>query len=68
MAKLVPTDRNNATEKLLSVALFLSVGKTRSVCKEFCVLEPQPCLESKILQFSMQIILPSNYSAFILLC
>jgi hypothetical protein len=35
-AKLTPTDRNNATdEKLLSVALFLSVGKTCSVCKDF---------------------------------
>jgi hypothetical protein len=37
-AKLTPTDRNNATdEKFLSVALFLSVGKTCSVCKDFWV-------------------------------
>jgi hypothetical protein len=42
-AKLTPTDRNNATdEKLLSVALFLSVGKTCSVCKDFWVSKSKP--------------------------
>jgi hypothetical protein len=44
-AKLTPTDRNNATdEKLLSVALFLSVGKTCSVCKDFLVSKSQIAL------------------------
>jgi hypothetical protein len=39
-AKLTPTDRNNATdEKLLSVALSLSVGKTCPVCKDFLDLK-----------------------------
>jgi hypothetical protein len=41
-AKLTPTDRNNPTdEKLLSVALFLFVGRTCFVCKEFCVSKSQ---------------------------
>jgi hypothetical protein len=47
-AKLTPTDRNNATdEKLLSVALFLSVGKTCSVCKDFLVSKSQTFSEGK---------------------